>query len=281
MCAQELRGVIDIHAHSGPDSIVRNVDAVDLANMAKSCGMSGLVLKNHFEPTASLAYVVRKAVPGIAVFGGITLNRATGGMNACAVEHMARVTGGWGRFVWMGSLDTETQVRYEGSNRPCVKITKDQELMSGTVEVLGVVAKYNLVLATGHCAPEEDLLLIREARTRGVRHMVVTHAMMAPIHMSHEQMLQATSMGAYIEFVYNGLIGPHKEFELSDYAAAIQAVGPASCVLASDLGQTVNPPHTEGLTAFFAGLRAQGISQAAIDCMSKENPARLLSFDLS
>jgi hypothetical protein len=279
MSAQDLSGVVDIHAHSGPDSIPRSIDAVDLALMAKSHRMSGLVLKNHFEPTASLAYLVRKAVPDIAVFGGITLNRAIGGMNACAVERMALVSGGWGRFVWMGSFDTEAQVRYEGSGRPYVKISQDGELLSGVADVLDVIAKYNLVLATGHSTPGEDLLLIREARKRGIRHIVVTHAMMAPIHMSLEQMAQAAAMGAYIEFVYNGVIGPYKEFELWEYAAAIQAVGPARCVLASDLGQSVNPIHTEGLMAFFAGLRAQGISQTEIDCMSKENPARLLSLD--
>jgi hypothetical protein len=241
--------------------------------------MSGVVLKNHFEPTASLAYLVRKTVPGIAVFGGITLNRALGGMNACAVERMALVSGGWGRFVWMGSLDTESQVRYDHSDRSYVKISDNGELLPATVEVLNVIANHNLVLATGHSTPEEDLLLICEARKRSIRHVVVTHAMMAPIHMSLEQMSQAIAMGAYIEFVYNGLIGPHKEFELSHYAAAIKALGPAHCVLASDLGQVVNPPHPEGLIAFFAGLRAQGISQAAIDCMSKENPARLLGLD--
>lgn len=241
--------------------------------------MRGIVLKNHFEPTASLAYIVRKAVPGIAAFGGITLNRAAGGMNACAVERMALVSGGWGRFVWMGSLDTESQVRYERSDRPYVKISKNDELLPATADVLSVIAEHDLVLATGHCTPEEDLLLIYEARKRGVRHVVVTHAMMAPIHMTLEQMSRATEMGAYIEFVYNGLIGPHKEFELSDYASAIKALGPARCVLASDLGQVVNPPHTEGLVAFFTGLRGEGISKPAIDCMSKENPARLLALD--
>jgi hypothetical protein len=279
MSAQDLSGVIDIHAHSGPDSIARSIDALDLALLAKSFGMSGLVLKNHFEPTASLAYLVRKAVPGIAVFGGITLNRSTGGMNACAVEHMALVSGGWGRFVWMGSFDTEAQIRYERSNRPYVKISENGELLPGAADVLSVIAKHNLVLATGHCTHDEGLLLIREAGKRGIRHIVVTHAMMAPIHMPVEQMREAADLGAYIEFVYNGLVGPHKEFELSDYVAAIRAIGPAHCVLASDLGQLVNPIHTEGLMAFFAGLRAQGISQTEIDCMSKENPARLLSLD--
>ena len=33
-----------------------------------------MVLKNHYEPTASLAYIVRKEVPGIEIFGGISLD---------------------------------------------------------------------------------------------------------------------------------------------------------------------------------------------------------------
>jgi len=62
---QSLNGVIDIHAHSDPDSTARSIDAVDLAKLAQARGMRGLVLKNHYESTAALAYVVRKEVPGI------------------------------------------------------------------------------------------------------------------------------------------------------------------------------------------------------------------------
>src|ERR1700675_1665876 len=81
--AQEnpLAGVIDIHVHCAPDSTPRSIDAIDLARLAKSRGVRGLVLKNHYEPTASLAYVVRKEVPGIELFGGIALNRTVGGVN--------------------------------------------------------------------------------------------------------------------------------------------------------------------------------------------------------
>ncbi len=52
---QTLDGVIDIHAHSDPDSVARSIDAIDLAKLAKSRGMRGLLLKNHWESTASLA----------------------------------------------------------------------------------------------------------------------------------------------------------------------------------------------------------------------------------
>jgi len=105
--------------------------------------------------------------------------------------------------------------------------------------------------------------------------MVVTHAMTAPIHMKIPQMREAPRMGAYIEFVYNGLIGPYKEFDFADYAKAIRAVGVESCILASDLGQVVNPVHPDGLKAYFAGLRQQGLSEAEIARMSQTNPASL------
>jgi predicted metal-dependent phosphotriesterase family hydrolase len=39
-----------------------------------------------------------------------------------------------------------------------------------------------------------------------------------------------------------------------------------------------NPLHPDGLVAFFAALRAEGISQADIDRMSKTNPARALGL---
>src|SRR3954463_12595215 len=105
LLGQPITGIIDIHAHFDPDSVPRSIDAIDLARLAKSRGMRGLVLKSHYEPTASMAYLVRKAVPGIEVFGGIDLNLTVGGMNPSAVEHMAAVTGGYGRFVWMATYD--------------------------------------------------------------------------------------------------------------------------------------------------------------------------------
>src|ERR1700752_5508454 len=105
--AQTLTGAIDIHAHSDPDGTPRSIDAIDLAKLAKSRGMRAIVLKHHYEPTASLAYIVRKEVPGIEVFGGISLDRQVGGINPSAVEYMAHVKGGFGRVVWMPTYDSE------------------------------------------------------------------------------------------------------------------------------------------------------------------------------
>jgi hypothetical protein len=279
MSTRSLTGVIDIHCHCGPDSLARTIDAVDLARLAKERGMRGIVIKNHYEPTAALACLARKAVPEIEIFGGITLNLAVGGMNPHAVEHMAKVAGGVGRFVWMGSLDTEAQVRYSKHARPFVSISRDGKLLPEVKQVLEVIARHSLILETGHSTSEEVLMLIEEARKQGVWQIVVTHAMIAPIHMQIDAMKAAIASGAWIEFVYNGLIGPFKEFELADYARTIRAVGVENAVLSSDLGQPVNPLHPDGLMAFFDGLEQEGFTPEEIDVMSKNNPALILGLD--
>jgi hypothetical protein len=276
--SKPLDGVIDIHVHAAPDSTPRSIDAIDLARLAQSRGMRAIVLKNHFAPTASDAYLVHKVVPGIQVFGGIDLNLSVGGMNPAAVEKMALTTDHLGRFVWMATTDTQAQVMASKLPRPYVAVARNGELLPETKAVIAMIAKYNLVMATGHNSAEEDLLLIREARQQGVAQIVVTHAMLSPTSMTIAQMQEAARLGAYIEFVYNGLIGSGKQFDFADYAKAIRAVGAEHCILSSDMGQPGNPLHPDGLQLFFDGLRKQGLTQNDIDQMSKVNPARVLGL---
>jgi hypothetical protein len=122
-------------------------------------------------------------------------------------------------------------------------------------------------------------MIVREARRQGVAHIVVTHAMLPPVKMTVEQMRAAAAEGAFLEFVYNGLIGRNPSGTMRDYAEAIRQVGTRYCILASDLGQAGNPLHPDGLAAFFAGLMREGISAADIALMSQTNPARALGLE--
>ena len=277
--AQTLTGVIDIHVHADPDSLPRSIDALSLARLARQRGVRGMVFKNHYEPTASLAWIVRQEVPGFEAFGGIDLNRSVGGVNPAAVERMTMVKGGWGRVVWLPTFDAENQVRYSHENRPFVAVSRDGKLLPEVIEVLHLVARHHLMLETGHSSAAEGLLIIREARRLGINRIVVTHAMLPPVGMSIAQMREAAGMGAYLEFVYNGLIGVNKSYSIEQCAAALRAVGPEHAILASDLGQPGNPLHPDGLLAFFRALRAQGFSDADIERMSRTNPARVLGLE--
>jgi hypothetical protein len=274
-CAQSLEGVIDMHAHSDPDGTPRSIDSIDLARLAKSRGMRGLVLKNHYEPTASLAYIVRKEVPGIEIFGGISLDLTMGGVNPAAVEWMTKVKGGYGRVIWLPTFDSEAQVKLTKQQRPFAPVSKDGKLVPEVLQVMAIAARNNLVLETGHSSPAESLLIIQEAKRLGVKHIMVTHAVTNPGGpLSIAEIAQAAKMGAYIELVYT----PLDDAAVRKDVDAIRAAGPASVVLSSDLGQPANPLHPDGLLAMYRALMAHGISEAEIVQMSKTNPARLLEL---
>jgi hypothetical protein len=273
--AQTLEGAIDFHAHAAPDGTPRKLDALELAAMAKAAGMRAIVLKNHYEPTASLAYLVRKAVPGIEVFGGISLDLTVGGVNPAAVEWLTRVEGGYGKVVWLPTFDSESQVKLSGQSRPFAPVTRDGKILPEVLAVIALAAQHDLVLETGHSAPQESLLIIAEAKRQGVQHVLVTHAMNSPGgSMTLDEMREAARLGALLELVHS----PLTEEQLRKEAEAIRAIGAASFVLASDLGQPPNPLHTDGLLALYKGLMGQGVSAADIDTMSRKNPARLLGL---
>jgi ABC-type molybdate transport system substrate-binding protein len=279
--ANVLSGAIDIHLHAEPDSRPRALDALDAAKQAKANGMRAIVLKNHYEYTSGLAYIVGKQVPGIEVFGGVDLNLTVGGMNPAAIEYMAATTGGRGKLVWMSTFDAENQVRFSKENRPFVSVSKNGQLLPVTKEVIASIAKHGLVLATGHVSPDEGLMLVREARRQGVQHIVVTHAMNDPIRMTVPQMQEAAKMGALIEFVGGNIGDADGKARMDRFADAIKKIGPQFCILSSDLGQKGNPLPAEGLAAFIGAMKAHGLTDQQIDQMARRNPAQLLGLSAS
>jgi len=270
--AQTLNGAIDMHAHADPDGTARSIDAIDLAKLAKSRGMRAIVLKNHYEPTASLAYIVRKEVPGIEVFGGVSLDLTVGGVNPAAVDWMTKVKGGYGKVVWLPTFDSENQAAPAG--RPFARVVRDGAVTPEVSQVIALAAQHNLVLEMGHSSPAEALIIIREARRQRVENVMVTHAMSVPVNMSIADMQTAAKLGAYIELVW---VRPGSEAAQA-YVKAIRAVGPEHIVLSSDLGQANNPTHPDGLLALYQYLASQGIPAVDIERMAKTNPAKLLGL---
>jgi ABC-type molybdate transport system substrate-binding protein len=273
-----LRGAIDIHVHTEPDSRPRAVDAIEAVQQAKANGMRAVVLKNHYEYTSGLAYIAGKQAPGVEVFGGVDLNLTVGGMNPAAVEYMAATTGARGKLVWMSTFDAENQVRFSKENRPFVSVSKNGELLPATKAVIAAIAEHGLVLATGHTSAEEGLMLIREAKRQGVQRIVVTHAMNDPIRMTVPQMQEAAQLGALVEFVGGNIGDADGKARMDRFADAIKKIGPEFCILSSDLGQKGNPLPTDGFAAFLGAMKARGLTDQDIDRMARRNPAQLLGL---
>ncbi len=278
--AQSLQGVIDVHAHVDPETIPRSIDAITLARLAQQEGMRAVVFKNHFFPTTGIAFLVHREVPGIEVFGGIALNRQVGGMNPAAVEQMVELPGRFGRIVWMPTMDSESGVRRSSNpNRPFVPIARNGQLLPETKEVLAIIAREDIALATGHISPEESLMLIREARAMGIHRIIVTHPTQG-IDMNVAQQKEAAGMGAFLEYCYVGTLpfSGASQKTMAFYAQNMKEIGPAHVIMSTDLGNAVNPVHTAGMRSYIQALLKEGMTQDEIDLMARKNPAYLLGL---
>lgn len=273
-----LVGAIDLHAHCDPDSYPRQWDGFDVAKLAKERGMRGVVLKNHWTETAGLAWLVRKyGTQGVEVFGGLSLDTPVGGVNPQAVRYFADVVGHYGRIVWMPTHDSEHEVKYAKENRPFVSVSRNGQLLPEVLEVLTLIAQNDLTLATGHVTPEEALMIIREAKKRGVQRIIVTHPMLGPQFtlMTLDQMKEAAGMGAYIEIVSSNLTRANGRQPVID---AIRAIGPDLVFVGSDSGLTGGLNHGDALATSAKTLREAGFDEAALNKMFKDNPARLVKL---
>jgi hypothetical protein len=224
---------------------------------------------------------VAKVVPGIEVLGGIALDRAVGGVNPEAVKQGAAFTGGKLRIVWMPTLDSENYVRFSKQDLPFAAVSRNGQLLPETIEVLQLIAKNKLVLATGHSSAAENLMLVREGKKQGIAQIVVTHPMDAPIHMSLPEMQEAARLGAYIELCGNALLPTHpkdRQIPVAEYIRTIRAVGPERIILSGDFGQKIHPPFPEAWKQFLDIMSKAGVSSAEIDLMAKKNPAALLGL---
>jgi len=280
---------VDIHVHSSPDVFGRAVDDNEVTRKAIEAKMGALVLKNHVMETGARAYLARKLSDGkIPVFGGIVLNGPYG-INPEAVQWMWRMEGGYGRVVWLPTFDADNHVKTFKDAPEGMKVVDAQgKALPAVIEVMKICAKQNLALCTGHSSATESLALIKQARDVGVKHIVVTHAMFTVVNMTMEQMKQAAQMGAKIEIDFLGaLMGPQahmawmrhwKQVSPKDNATAIKEIGAQHFIMGSDLGQTGNPSHIDGLKAMVAGLKAEGLTDAQIKMIARDNAAAMLGL---
>lgn len=292
VAANPLIGTIDMHVHAAPDVASRSVHDIELAQKAKEMGMRGVVTKNHEFITNDRAYLVRQIVPGIEVFGGITLNYSVGGINPVAVDNMIKFTGGCGKIVWLPTHDAAHHKSFFAKKPDAGGIRvidSSGKVIPELRKIMKMVAKADIILATGHVSPPEALATVKAAKEEGVRKILLTHALQSPGEMSIDDMKRGVEMGAFVEHVYlSTLMGPQahlawmrgwRHVSLEMFAQAIKAVGAEHCILATDLGQYLNPTPADGFKEFILALSKLGINQEQMNWMTKKNPARLLGLE--
>ncbi|XVU21148.1 DUF6282 family protein [Actinoplanes sp. CA-054009] len=294
--ARELvAGAYDTHVHVAPDVMERRIDDLTLARRCAAVGLAGFVLKSHYVTTAERASVVRAAVPGVDALGAITLNGSMGGMNPAAVEIAGRLGA---RIVWMPTVDSRNQRTSTAGDLPGAKpamwgalqadlhaqgivpdivevVSPDGAVLESVRRVLRVIARHDMVLATGHLAAAEIVAVVGAARSEGVRRIVVTHPEFTSQRLPVASQRELAGMGALLERCFTTPYTGKVSWE--DLFANIRAVGVEHSVLSSDLGQPFNPPVEDGLALFADRLLEAGFTPAEVRTMAVTNSRRLAS----
>jgi hypothetical protein len=287
-----LRGAYDTHIHVGPDVVERRIDDVSLALRFQELGMAGFVLKSHYTSTAERASVVRKAVPGIDVLGAIVMNRAVGGMNPLAVEIAAREGA---RTVWMPTVDSvneshereaapgakvpvwvklQLELREQGIEIPPVPVVDDAGgVLPETREVLAMVARHGMVLATGHLGRDEIFAVVDAALEEGVSEIVITHPEFPSQNLSQPDQHALVERGALLERCFTT---PHTgKITWEAWIDNIRGAGPEHSVLSTDLGQIFNPEVEDGLAVMVDRLLDAGLDEQEVHVMAVQNTRRV------
>ena len=284
--ARELvRGAYDLHVHVEPDLARRRIDDLGLARRFAELGLAGFVLKSHYAPTAERASVVRGAVPGVDALGAIALNAGVGGLNAQAVEIAAR---SGARIVWLPTVDSENEASEDGpkpAKQPVWRKIQDEFAAAGVASapvrltedglarVLAVVARHDLVLATGHLGRAEISLALDAALAAGVSRVVVTHPDYPTQGVPVEEQRDLAGRGAMLERcfapIHTGKVSWEQTFD------AIRATGPERNVLSTDLGQVTNPPVEDGLALMADRLLEAGFPEEDVHTMAVVNTREL------
>jgi hypothetical protein len=146
------------------------------------------------------------------------------------------------------------------------------------LEVLDLIKQRDLTLATGHVTPEEALMIIAEARQRGITKIIVTHPLLGAQYtdMSLPQMQEAVKLGVAVEITAGAFSrdGAAKTRAID----VIKALGTQNVFVASDSGLVGTPNHPDALAMAAKALRAAGFSEQDLNRMFKETPARLVGL---
>ncbi|MCX6629214.1 MAG: DUF6282 family protein [Candidatus Solibacter sp.] len=288
-----LQGASDLQVHVAPDVIPRRIDDLDLAREFLVHGLRGFILKSHYTSTAERARVVSKAVPGISAFGGITLNHSVGGLNPVAVEIAGR---SGAKIVWMPTVDAENETAGlpdGGQGRLPFWAEIQRELASlgiaparmsvldadGRVSkaartCIELIAKHDMILATGHLGRHEIFPLVHAALEVKVRKVLITHAEFPSQNLSAAEQVQLADMGAMIEHCFTTMYTGKAPWEAA--FDGIRKVGPRRSIVSTDLGQPVNPPVAEGFAMFAQKLLDGGFAVGEVRQMAVVNPAAYL-----
>jgi hypothetical protein len=190
-----------------------------------------------------------------------------------ANETAGRLDGGNEKLPFWAKIQRE--IAAAGITRPPMTVLGAEGKISGeTRQCLELIAKYNMVLATGHLGRHEIFPLVREARALGVKRIVITHAEFPSQNLTGDEQAELADLGAIIEHCFTTYHTNKAPWEA--VFANIRRTGIERTMLSTDLGQKTNPPVAEGFAMFAQRLLDAGFTVSEINRMAAAIPQSLI-----
>jgi hypothetical protein len=288
-----LVGAIDPHVHSGPSIAPRALDHLDLARQMSEARFAAVITKDHDYSGVMTAALIAKHHPELRtrVYSGITLNNVVGGLNPYAVEHTAAMGG---KIVFMPTLAAENHLHWEKTSgwvhpastqkmRPATGIPvldANKQVRDDTKDILDVVARTGMALASGHLHISETWIVFEEAKRRGVKTLILTHPEDI-VDASLNDVKGIAAMGAFVEHSLCMFLdgSKFKTRTEEDLRQQIDAGGVDQTIMCSDLGQTGVFSPLEGFRRGVKLCLELGYDDAQIRKMVSTNAARAFGLE--
>ena len=284
-----LKGAVDLHVHSGPSTMPRQVDHFQATEEAAAAGMRGILFKDHHYSVAPFIPIMDRMIGhlGVAMYSGLVLNNSVGGLNPFVVDAQLKMGA---KLIWMPTAQSANHIRSSrrksrlASNvalkpSPGLSVVDAYgELLDEVKEILDSVAEFDAILSSGHLHISEIWTLFEEAKQRGVKRLLVNHPMYG-LHFTYEDITQLAELGALIEqsacLYIDSRFNVFSPQELKEH---ILAAGVKHSSIGSDLGQVDNPTPVEGMRQAIKLCLALGFPEDDVRTMVKDNPARLVGL---
>lgn len=288
-----LEGAIDMHVHSYPDLIDRSGNDIEFALSAKKFKMGGFVIKSHYAPTTDRAILVNSIVTGTKVYGALSLNNAVGGINPLAVEVSGRLGA---RVIWFPTVDSRNEADKRNLPEiahppPWAKLQKELvnegfpmppvDLFNGNgdftrevIDVIKLIKKYRMTLATGHISPRESIKLIKVAHEEGVDKIVVTHPEFPSTNFSIQEQQDLCKFDVYFERCYSMPATSKTTWDFIE--REIRATGIEHNIISTDLGQKKSILPIDGMKESARILMEKNFREDMVRTMMVDNTQYLV-----
>jgi hypothetical protein len=282
-----LKGAYDLHVHSGPSTMPRQVDHLQAAEEAVAAGMKGVLFKDHHYSVAPVIPLLERVLdkPDFSMFSGLVLNNSTGGFNPYVVDAQLKMGA---KLIWMPTAQAGNHVRsahrktrlasnVQLRNSPLLSpLDSLGNVLDEVKQILDMIAEFDVILSSGHLHVWEIWKLFDEARARGVKRLLINHPMYG-LHFTYADIRDLARLGAVVEqsatMYVDSRFNTYSPQELKGH---IDAAGVENSSIGSDLGQVDTPTPVEGMRQAIKLCLALGYSDDDVRTMVATNPARLV-----